>query len=91
MSHFLEGLPKKEFVYLLLVLVAIAGALFTVFTFLATVAVGEVIGAVLFLVVTALLIGGYMVGLMAFALLVFALPWKRVSRSGEKQSTQSPA
>jgi hypothetical protein len=51
-------------VYLLLILVVIAGSLAAIFTFLATAQFGETLGFALFLAVSGLLIAGYMVGLM---------------------------
>jgi ABC-type multidrug transport system permease subunit len=90
-SHFPGGFPKKEFVYLLLVLAAIAGALFMIFTFLAMVEVSEAMGVALFLVVVGLLIGGYMVGLMVLALVAFTLPTRRIGMAGEQQPIKSPA
>ena len=60
---------KKQLLFLLLVLALIAGSLFTIFTFLATMSFGGTLGLVLFLLVTALLITGYMLGFMALAFL----------------------
>jgi len=55
---------RKDFVYLLLVLAAIAALLFSIFSFLATAEMGEALALILFLVVGGLIIVGYMVGLM---------------------------
>jgi hypothetical protein len=90
-SHFPKDFPKKEFVYLLVVLAVVAGALFMIFTFLATVEISEATGVVLFLVVAALLIGGYMVGLIVLALLAFTVPTIRIAKRSEKQQVKSPA
>jgi hypothetical protein len=90
-SHYLGGLRKKEFGYLLLVLAAIAGSLFMIFTFLATAEVSEATGVVLFLVVAGLLMGGYMAGLMVLAWVAFTLPTKRMGKPTEQQPTKSPA
>jgi VIT1/CCC1 family predicted Fe2+/Mn2+ transporter len=90
-SHFPKGFPKKEFVYLLLVLALVAGALFMIFTFLATVEVSEAMGVVLFLVVAALLIGGYVVGLIVLVLLAFTVPTMRIARRSEQQPIRNPA
>ena len=91
MSHFPKGFPKKEFVYLLAVLALVAGALFMIFTLLATVEISEAMGVVLFLVVAALLIGGYMVGLIVLALLAFTVPTIRIGKRSEQQQIKSPA
>ena len=91
MSYFPKGFPKKEFVYLLLVLAVVAGALFMIFTFLATVEVSEAMGVVLFLVVAALLIGGYVVGLIFLSLLAFTVPTMRIGRRSEQQPIRNPA
>lgn len=91
MSHFPKGFPKKEFVYLLLVLAVVAGALLMIFTLLATVEVSEAMGFVLFLVVAALLIGGYMVGLIVLALLAFTVPTMRIANRSQQQPMKNPA
>ena len=91
MSHPFRDLRKKEFAYLLLVLAAIAGSLFMIFTFLATVEVSEAIGVVLFLVVAGLLMGGYMVGLMVIAWAAFTLPARRIDKATEQQPIKNPA
>jgi ABC-type multidrug transport system permease subunit len=89
MTISLRALYKKEFGYLLLVLAAIAGSLFVIFTFLATVEVSEAMGVVLFLVVAGLLMGGYMAGLMILAWVVFTLPARRMGKPTEQQQTKS--
>ena len=60
-------LAQKGFVYLVLILLLIVGSLFLLFTFLANVMVTEASGVILFLIVAGLLIGAYLVGLMALA------------------------
>ena len=60
---------KKHLLVVLFVLVAIAGSLFAIFTFLATMSFGGTLGVVLFLSVTTLVIAGYMLGFMALAFL----------------------
>jgi hypothetical protein len=65
----LGSIFKKQLLFLLLVLASIAGALFTIFTFLATMSFGRATGLALYLLVNALLIGGYMVGFMVLAFL----------------------
>jgi LytS/YehU family sensor histidine kinase len=67
MSRFFKNLQRKEFGYLLLVLVCIAGSLFAIFTFLATTEFDEATGVILFLVTAGLLVAGYWVGLMIVA------------------------
>jgi hypothetical protein len=64
-----DNMFKKQLLFLLLILAAIAGSLFTTFTFLATTSFGETLGLTLFLLVTVLLIVGYMVGFAVFAFL----------------------
>ena len=76
---------KSDLVYLVIVLAAIAGSLFTVFTFLATTQVGETLALVLFLAVGGLLVMGYMVGLMILGLVI--VPFARhVSSSRDQRS-----
>ena len=53
---------KKQLLVLLLALASIAGSLYAILTFLATMSFGGALGLVLFLMVTALLIAGYMLG-----------------------------
>ena len=60
---------KKQLLVILLVLASIAGSIFAIFTFLATMSFGGTLGLVLFLVVTTLLIAGYMLGFMLLAFL----------------------
>jgi len=60
---------KKQLLVLLLALASIAGSLYAIFTFLATMSFDGTLGLVLFLMVTALLIAGYMLGFMLFAFL----------------------
>ena len=81
--------PKKNLVYLLIVLAAIAGSLITIFTFLATVQVGEAIALALFLAVSALLIAGYVVGLMVIGLLIMPVA-KRVGTARDQRSVTKP-
>jgi len=64
MSHFPKVLPWKDFLFLLVVLLCIGGALLALFTFVATMEVDEIMGVSLFLIAAGLLIGAYMVGLM---------------------------
>jgi len=74
---------KKQLLVLLLVLASIAGSLFAIFTFLATMSFGGTLGLVLFLMVTALLIAGYMLGFMLFAFLAILFLsnyWSRRSK-----------
>lgn len=52
---------------LVLVLAAVAGSLFMIFTFIATTIVSETTGLMLFVVVTGLLIVGYMLGFVFVA------------------------
>ncbi len=60
---------KKQLLVLLLALASIAGSLYAILTFLATMSFGGALGLVLFLMVTALLIAGYMLGFIVFAFL----------------------
>ena len=77
---------KKDLVYLLLVLAAVAGLLFTIFSFLATAEVGETVALILFLVVGGLVIAGYMVGLMVLCFVAILPLAKRI----DKPSKQHP-
>ena len=77
---------KKDLVYLLLVLAAVAGLLFTIFSFLATAEVGETVALILFLVVGGLVIAGYMVGLMVLCFAAIL----RLAKCIDKPSKQHP-
>ncbi len=74
---------KKQLLVVVLVLAAIAGSLFGIFTFLATMSFGETLGVVLFLMVSALLMAGYMLGFMVLALLTILLLSNYWSRRGK--------
>ena len=77
------GMFTKQLLFLLIVLALIAGSLFTVFTFLATMSFGGALGLVLFLLVTALLIAGYILGfvVLAFLAILFLTNyWSRRSK-----------
>ena len=74
---------NKQLLLLLLVLALIAGSLFTIFTFLATTSVGATLGLVLFLLVTALLIAGYMLGFTVLAFLAILFLTNYWSRHGK--------
>jgi hypothetical protein len=52
---------------MVLALAAIAGSLFMIFTYLASSTFSELVGPLVFLLVTGLLIAGYMLGFMALA------------------------
>ena len=74
---------KKQLLVLLLVLASIAGSLYAIFTFLAAMSFDGTLGLVLFLMVTALLIAGYMLGFMLFAFLAILFLsnyWSRRSK-----------
>jgi hypothetical protein len=74
---------KKHLLFLILSLGAIAGSLFTLFVFLATMSFGRATGLVLFLLVTALLIAGYMLAFMLLAFLAISLLtryWQKSSK-----------
>jgi membrane protein implicated in regulation of membrane protease activity len=64
---------NKHLLVILLSLGAIAGSLFTIFVFLATMSFGWTTGLVLFLLVTALLIAGYILAFMLLAFLAISL------------------
>ena len=85
MSNPRKDVPEKGLVYLLLVLAVIAGALVSIFSFLATAQFDEVLGIVLFLIVAALLIAGYVVGLMVLGLAIVPLA-KLVGRLRDRRS-----
>ncbi len=68
--HAYGSLFERQLLFFLLLLASIVGSLFAIFTFLATSGFGATLGLVLFLLVSALLIAGYMLGFMVFAFLV---------------------
>ena len=77
------GMFAKQLLFLLLVLALIAGSLFTIFTFLATMSFDGTLGLVLFLLVTALVIAGYVLGfiVLAFLAILFLTNyWSRRSK-----------
>ena len=77
------GMFAKQLLFLLLVLALIAGSLFTIFTFLATMSFDGTLGLVLFLLVTALVIAGYVLGFMVLAFLAILFLtnyWSRRSK-----------
>jgi VIT1/CCC1 family predicted Fe2+/Mn2+ transporter len=80
---------KNDMVYLVVILAAIAGSLFTVFTFLATMEVGEALAVVLFLAVSGLLVTGYMVGLIILGLVIVPLA-RHVSGPRDQRSVTQP-
>jgi len=70
-----EGLLEKAFAVVLLLLGAVALSLFLIFHFIATTQIGVLTGMSLFVLVTVLLIAGYMLGIVALAFLaVYILP-----------------
>ncbi len=74
---------RKQLLSLLLALASIAGSLFAIFIFLSTMSFGATLGAVLFLVVAALLLAGYMMGFMAvafLAILFLTIYWSQRSK-----------
>ena len=83
------GPGVKGFAYLLLVLAAVAGSLFTIFSFIATTQVGEELALVLFLAVAGLLIVGYMLGLMALGLAIMPVA-KLVGGRRDRRSITQP-
>jgi len=89
MSHSPKVLPWKDFVYLLLVLLCIAGALLALFTFVATTEVDEAMGVSLFLIAAGLLMGGYMVGLMILALVGITAISVRTGKLNDQSHKQS--
>jgi len=89
MSHSPKVLPWKDFVYLLLILLCIAGALLALFTFVATTEVDEAMGVSLFLIAAGLLMGGYMVGLMILALVGITAISVRTGKLNDQSHKQS--
>jgi ABC-type antimicrobial peptide transport system permease subunit len=78
-----SGISNKHLLFLLLSLGAIAGCLFTIFVFLATMTFGRATGLALFLLVTALLIAGYVLAFMLLAFLAILLLtryWQKPSK-----------
>ena len=80
----------KGLAFPILILAAVAGSLFLIFSFLSTAVVSEVVGIGLFLVTTGLLIVGYMVGLMFVGLVGITVVAGRVGRPRGEQSKQHP-
>lgn len=68
-----SSLPKRQVALLLVILTCLAGSLFLVFNFVASVEVGEVSGLGLFLVAAGLLVLAYMVGLIFLTVAGFSL------------------
>jgi len=81
-------LRRKEFGYLLFILVCVAGSLFGILTFVATTEFDEATGVVLFLVVTGLIIGGYMVGVLVLAFLAVVVLPKLIVKPSKPNSMQ---
>jgi len=70
-----EGLLEKAFAVVLLLLGAVALSLFLIFHFIATTQIGVLTGMSLFVLVTVLLIAGYMLGIVALGFIaVYILP-----------------
>ena len=69
---------------------AIAGALVAAFSYLATIEISEALAFVLFLVIGALLIAGYMIGLMVLGLALVPLA-KHVSKRRDQPSVKKLA
>ncbi len=83
MSTRFGGLSEKPFIVLLVLLVAIGLSLFTVLNFVATSQLTEVMGLTSFIVVTVLLIVGYMLGFVVLAFLgihVLTKFWQRAKK-----------
>jgi hypothetical protein len=77
------GLLQRQFLFLLFAIAAVAGSLFTIFSFLATSTASEAIGMILFVLVTGLLMVGYMLAFMALgfaAILFFVKYWARFTK-----------
>jgi len=81
------ALFKGQFTFLLLALAAIAGSLFMVFIYVASSTFSELVGTLLFLLVTGLLIGGYMLGFMALAFVGILLLTKCLVTSSKQPVT----
>ena len=80
MSNSSGGLFKQPFILLLALLVAIAGTLFTILSFVSTSQISAGVGMGLFLVVAGLVFSGYVVGVIVLAfvaILVLTRYWQR--------------
>jgi len=80
MSNSYGGLFKQPFILLVALLVAIAGTLFTILSFVSTSQINAGVGMGLFLVVAGLVFSGYVVGVIVLAfvaILVLTRYWKR--------------
>ena len=89
MSNSGTNVPEKDLVYLLIVLGVIAGSLFAIFSFLATAQFGEILGLVLIFAVAALLVAGYMVGLMVLGLAVVPIAKLVGNRRDQRSVTRT--
>ena len=80
MSNSYGGLFKQPFILLVALLVAIAGTLFTILSFVSTSQISAGVGMGLFLVVAGLVFSGYVVGVIVLAfvaILVLTRYWQR--------------
>ena len=68
-THFLGDLLQKAFVIVLLLLGAIALSLFLLFHFISSTEIGEFTALSSFILVTVLLIAGYMLGIIVLGFL----------------------
>jgi hypothetical protein len=74
-THRFGGLLQKALVIALLLLGAVALSLFLIFHFITTTQIGVLTGMSLFVLVTVLLIAGYMLGIVALGFIaVYILP-----------------
>jgi len=83
MSEPYGGLLKQPFILLVVLLGAIAGALFVTLDFVASSQIGEGTGVALFIVVASLLFVGYVIGVMVLAfvaVLVLTRLWRRAEK-----------
>ena len=83
MSDSFGGLLKQPFILLVAALLAIAGVLFLILSFVSTNQFGEVTGALLFITVAGLVFSGYVVGVIVLAfvaILVLTRLWQKPAK-----------
>jgi hypothetical protein len=91
LSNQSRGRLNKDFVCLLLALAVIAGLLGSIFTFLATVEIGEALAFALFLLVSGLLMMGYALGIMVLGWGVIIEFGKHINKQSNQHSAGRPA
>jgi hypothetical protein len=79
-----DALSKQPFILLVASLVAIAGVLFLILSFVSTNQFGEITGMLLFVAVAGLVFSGYVVGVMVLAFVAILVLTRLWQKSGKK-------